>query len=191
MVKENQFKLDLKHWDFLSGLAVGLWPYICQYYGEEVEMPETVVAFISDKMFKRFLKRFDLSRSIEKEYGSPKDARKAHLLYMGSASFDPQGRKTCRFIAIRKPLLQKARRFLIKHFHQDFSLPETILLGLIHETIHLYEEVTGRTFLNHSKTPLTEAEKTIFMWFKNDHPEYFSPENERNMAKTLRKIPNR
>jgi len=189
MVKKNQFKLDLSHWDFLSRLAGSLWPYICKYYGEQVEMPKTVVAFVSEKMFKRFLKRFNLSRSVQKEYGRPGDIRKAHMLYVGSVSPDPHGPETYRLIAIRKPKLQKARRFLIKHFQQDFSLPETLLLGLIHETIHSYEETTGRTCLNHSTTPVTEAEKSIFMWFKKDHPEYFSSQTEKNMHKTLRKIP--
>ena len=191
MGKENQFKLDLFHWDFLSGLAKGLWPYVYKYYGEEVEMPKTVVAFVSEKMFKRLLKRWDLSKSIQKEYGRPINARKTHMQYLGSGSLDPHGCETCHLITIRKPRLQKARRFLIKHFHQDFSLPETLLLGLIHETIHLCEEITGKTYLNHSKTPVTEAEKTIFMWFKKDHPEYFLPQTERNMSKTLSKIPNR
>lgn len=191
MEKENQFKLDLIHWDFVSRLVEGLWWYICRYYGEEVKMPKTVVAFISEKMFKRLLKRVDLSKSIQREYGGEKNVRESTALYMGSVSLDARGRKTCRLIAIRKSRLPKTRRFLMRYFHQDFSLPETLLLPLIHETIHLYEEITGRTCLNHSKTPVTEAEKAIFMWFKKDHLEYFSPQSEKNMSKFLSKIPNR
>ena len=191
MQKENWFKLDLFHWDFLSSLVKGLWFYICKHYGEEVKMPETKVVFMTERIFKKFVRSVDLSESLKKEYGRRENIYKAHMVYFGQVQLEPVGDKTCHCIAIRKAKLQKARRFLIKHFRQDFSLAETILLGLIHETIHLYEDITRRTYLDHSKKILMEAEKAFFMRFKNDHPEYFSDKNERNILNTLKKIPDR
>ena len=49
MQKENWFKLDLFHWDFLSSLVKGLWFYICKHYGGEAKMPETKVVFMTER----------------------------------------------------------------------------------------------------------------------------------------------
>lgn len=154
-------------------------------------MPRTEVAFISEKMFKRVLKKSDFSSSIKKEYSKVLSPRMCTAVYMGSIDFNKTGTDTAHLIVIRKSMLPRTKRFLEKHYNQDFSLPETLLLPLIHETIHLYENVTGKFLLNHHDTKVTEAEKTIFMWFKTDHSEYFSKENERNITRTLSKIPDR
>jgi hypothetical protein len=189
MEQDKGLKLDLMAWDFASQLVQGLWFYICQYYGEKVHMPKTVVAFITDRVLKRYVKTFhhDLSKSVVEEYGQEKDISALTMIYLGSVSDGAGG--SFRLIAIRKAGLARTRRYFMRHFRRDVNLSETLLIPLIHETIHLFEEVTGKTYLDHSTSSVTQAEKVIFSQFKNDHNEYFSEQNEKNISKLMAQVP--
>jgi hypothetical protein len=187
---EKERRLDFLQQDSLSrslsGLVKVVWPHIYKYYGTEIELPPIKVAFMPDETFFEFLKHADSSKLTKAEYGREEDVLESHMLYIGRGSFNDG---EFQVIAVRKSKLQRARRFLIRILQQHFTTPEFLVIGLIHETIHLYEALTGTTVLNHSETPVTEAEKTIFMSVKRDDPEFFFKKNEIKIRKLLDKIP--
>lgn len=189
MGQDKGFKLDLQAWNEAPQLVYGLWFYICQHYGEKVNMPETVVAFIPARVLKKYVEKFhdSLSASILEEYKTNKNFNDITMIYFGALS-DGSGR-SFRLIAICKAELARTRRYLTRHLNRAVTLSETILIPLIHETIHMFEEVTGKTYLDHSTSSVTPAEKAIFSHFKNDNPEYFSGQNEKVISKLIAKVP--
>lgn len=56
MEQDKGLKFDyFQAWDDGLKLVQALWFYICQYYGRKVDMPKTCVAFMPDKVLKKYL----------------------------------------------------------------------------------------------------------------------------------------
>ena len=175
-----EFRVNGSHFEFLTNLAKGLWEYIRAYFGISAEIPNIRVIFVTEDTFNKLLNFKKLPKTIQN--------RKATTIHKGS--LDPEGKQECYFIAIQKSRLTRTIRYLIRYLRQNQNTSEIILRSLIHETIHLYEEMTSKKFLNHNKTLVTEDEINIYTKFQNEHPEYFTKQSNENMLKTLKKIPN-
>ena len=85
--------------------------------------------------------------------------------------------KICSWIIVRKHQLEITRQFFIRHFEREVSIAETILIVMLHETIHAFEDVTKMIYMSHSQSFVSPDEMAILSRFTREHPEYFTQEN--------------
>lgn len=81
-----------------------------------------------------------------------------------------------------------AKRIFSDFLQEPQNTSETILRLLIHETSKIYEKVTGKKWIDDTQV-CTQNEINIFNLFKKEHPEYFTEQNNENMQKNLKRIP--
>ena len=175
-----ELRVNGSHFDFLTNLAKGLGEYIRTYFGISTEIPNVRVIFVTKDRFNKLLNFKKFSKMIQN--------RKATTMQKGFLR--PEGKEECYFIAIQKSRLTRTKRYLIRYLRQSQNTSEIILRSLIHETIHIYEEITSKKFLTYNKTLVTKDEINIYDKFQKEHPEYFTKQSNKNLLKTLEKIPN-
>lgn len=170
-------RIDGSHFEFLTNLSEGLWNYTCAHFGFPANMPVIRVIFVEENKFRQFSSDKLSGMSIE---------RKASAMHRGF--LDAEGKQEGYFIMLQKSRLRIAREYFMRHLRKSQNTSEIILRLLIHEITLIYEEVTHKKYVDEAQALLTDDEANIYSKFKNEHPEYFTEQSNKNMQKTLKKI---